>query len=403
MEQAGTSTSIANLAGRRGPARRDAVRSTKQRLQSYWRPAAWPIRGEVLLWALALALLAGLTWHTWRVVERWQPVGEPLLAVGRFGPDLAGWQVRAEGGEVRVEDGALVVEAVERSAFVAVDRIVPLAAGVLVLRLEATVETREVVRGPRPWHLATLVLVGRLPGGQRDQSVPHRLVGSTGTISPTSYARTFHLRQTAQDAYLSIRMQQSLGTMLVSGLRLQPVQERAGFQNRAFLTLVGWGLFLMATAARFVQTARHRGPAGAMLVILGFGLLYNLFPDTMASPLIVALQDEFGAAASHADPVKRMLHFAGFVGVAFLLKLARPRDPVLLHLVVLVLLAVGSELLQIVRGDLTLDDGVDAAVNLVGAALGFGLGLWARRREQRLRQEARERTRRLFPRRTAEF
>jgi hypothetical protein len=356
---------------------------------------------EAMLWALALLLVAGLTWHTWLVVERWQPAGEPLLALPDFSAGLDGWEVRAEGGDARVEDGALVLEKPSGQGLVAVERTLPLPAHMRVLRLEATVRTRDVIPGPRPWYTATIVLVGELPGGRHDQSVPHRLVGLSGSTGPATYARTFLLAKDAVAGFLSIRLQRAAGLMEVSALRLQPVEERPAFQDLALLTLVGWVLFAAGAAARFLHTAPYRGPAAVFVALAGFGILFHTFPQMMATQLVNTLPGELGIVVADADAESRLLHLMGFAGLAYLLKLARPRDPLLLHLAVLLLLAVGSELIEVTVSDLGADDVVDALFNIVGVALGMALGQWARRRELRRRQEARERSRRLSPRRLA--
>jgi hypothetical protein len=343
---------------------------------------------ELLLWLTALALMAWLAWHTWVVTERWQPLGEPLLAIDHFEDGLAGWRVRSDEGSATVEDGALVLRKTTPEGLLAVDRVVPLPADQRRLRLEVVAESQDVVPGSRSWYTATVVFAGVSAEGRRDQSVPHRLVSLAGSNPPTTYAYTFHLSSQAVSGYLSIRIQRATGELRITALKLQPVETEPSFADLQIVSLVAWGLFLLAAAARFLQAAPHPGPAAAMLVVLGFGVVFDLFPASLTTPMMSALDSELVGAPSVADPVSRLMHFAGFAAVGFLLRFSRRRDPVLLQIGVMLMLAIGSELIQVVGGDLGLDDVVDAAVNVLGGLSGLAIGIWAWSRIRRRRHDA---------------
>jgi hypothetical protein len=290
----------------------------------------------------------------------------------------AGWEVRPGHGQIVLGDGmaTLVSRAPERA--VVISQAVDIGAQ-RAFRLQARVEVDGVEQGssPESWHAARVTLVGQRPNGRLDFNRPTDLFRATGSSTVSDRSGVIELADSAVGASFMVRLDRVSGTMRISNLSLSPVAAKPAYTVLSRLLGVAWVVVLVAAASGFVSGATSRPAAAAVVGIVAGGMAFNLLPSELAIPTVRLAHDAVGGLLSF-DATDRLLHGTGFALLAIAWCRARAGDRLTITGVVLVALAVGSEVMQGIPGGLGVDDIADALVNLAGVAIGLAPVIVAR-------------------------
>jgi len=358
---------------------------------------------------LVLACLGGLiaialTVYTFAAMERYHTqdgeyIHNAAFRIGAaedgFEPvndeDPEGWISRQTGGAIRFENGAAILENADPASKVALFQV--LATGSQrQFELSAVIETTAVVRGDKPWELARVDFAGVVGEEKWDHNRPHVLFDGTGSIGPTVVRSFFELAPEVQEARISLQLANATGRMIVRDLRLKPAAYDANFLAMDRKVRVAWFGCLVLLSLWFFAGAAHKSAAASAVVLGLAGAAVVLLPSGFKDAVWALLP---GAAGS-GEWSARAVHFVAFVVIAFLVALARRRDRPRATLPPLLALAVGAEGLQIVSGDLGLDDAIDLATNVFGVLIGVGVAeehikyRYGGRRRKRHRQKDQE-------------
>lgn len=336
----------------------------------------------VLLRLLAgLALLAAATaWHQWGMQRL-----EPVPGGGVLRPLAAGAQgdapVRTYPGIGRVElaAGAARLVSPAPTGSVALRVTVPSGAPLAGLGVAARLaaEALEPAAADRSagGHLR---LVGRAEDGRLLFDRELHLARLAGTRAAFPLRRDVALPSGAVGATLEVELVRASGTLEIADLVLLPLRERPLFRLARAALILGWILVGGWTLIRLL--GRLRSPVLAGLLGLGAALAVALLvlPRAPERRLLGEAARLLGLDGLDAGALGDLGHVAIFAGLALVATAAIRGLPPWSVLLVLAVAAPLAEYVQLLTDGRSAELS-DALRNLVGAALGFGLGLLLRR------------------------
>jgi hypothetical protein len=342
--------------------------------------------------ALALAvvaavLLALLTILTFAYLPRYEAQGRPILDNADFREGFHGWQLEGLVSLDESELGLATLQNRDRARAAWLRRTIDLPPGRTSLRLRADIATSRVERGEEPWHTARVYLVQETRDGRQLWNQPNRLVDLIGTTSRQHYETVFDVPGTIPRVALGIDLAYATGRMDIANLALAIVDERAPFRLAATLLVCGWSLL----AFRVVDGLYHgiRSPAVRHWLLATLALLASgvFMPSVLRQELIDGLVSGFGLRLPDPDAFGHALVFGL---LALLLRIGRPRDPLLVHLSCWLLLAAVTEVLQLFTADRD-PEAADWLMDATGATAGLLLAELGLRLQRRLAAARRRR------------
>ncbi|MGH1478162.1 MAG: VanZ family protein [Geminicoccales bacterium] len=324
-------------------------------------------RGGVLILAATLLMIA-VTLVAFFVIERYQPVGASLLTGPPFSAGLNDW---AQKGNISFDPNApdqVGLRNVDPDGRTILKQVIDLPPGLTLAYLEATVSTERVVAGSNLWQRARIYLAQLDETGEADWTEPHNLFRLRGTNAPQQMRQVFAIPASVKQAELGIELNNATGTMVVSDLKIYPVQDLPGFRQLSLGLMAAWaalGLTAGLLVFKSIPSPKVRLGLGCTLAVFAFGLF---MPATMRDALIEGL---FISTRGEGGVEPDMIgHAIVFIVMSALVRLGRPNDPVWLHLGCWTLVAIASEVLQLFTFDRE-----PSIVDLFVDGIGFILGL----------------------------
>lgn len=340
-------------------------------------------RGLWWLAGLILAMAATFSIYVYGSLNRYQVFeGEYVRNAvfetpgGDWGFDLADvqypthWQGLRGGGDIRYDNGTIIIENANPKRRVALFQIIDLD-GQYQFELSAKVSTTAVVKGPKPWHGARLDFSGLLQegprAGERDHSRFHALFDGAGTLVEREVKGFFDIDPNLTTAQLTMQVSQATGRFTLSDISLKPAAFDPFFLTMDKIARSIWFGFVAIIGVILWRGAAHRPAALGAIALAGLGAALVLIPG---------FRDWLGETfplGGGSEWTSRAMHFIVFATLTFLVSLARRRERPRQLLPLLLAMALGSEALQIVSGGLGLDDLIDLCINTAGVIVGSGI------------------------------
>jgi hypothetical protein len=338
--------------------------------------------------AVGLAtLLALLTIATFGYMPRYQTDGRSVLDNADFREGFQGWQIAGLVTLDEAELGHAILQNPDPQREVYLRRTISLPKGPTSLRLSADVATSRVEHGGEPWQTARVYLVQRTSDGTELWNRPNQLVNLVGTTPRQHFEAVFDVGG-APAVTLGIELPFTTGRMDIANLDLSIVDERLPFRLAATLLVCGWSLLGFRVASGLYRSIRIPLIRHWLLGVLAVLVAGLFLPTLLRQQLIDQLAIGFGLPLHDPDAFAHALVFGL---LALLVRIGRPRDPLLVHLSSWLLAGAVAEVLQL----LTLDGSPAASgwlFGTTGTVLGLALaeiGLWIQRRLERARGGAR--------------
>ncbi len=337
---------------------------------------------------VATTLLALLTIVTFGYLPRYQADGRSVLDNADFRDGFRGWQVEGLVTLDEAELGHAILQNLEPAGEVYLRRTIQLPDGATSLRLRADVATSRVEHGREPWQTARIYLVQETADGTQLWNRPYQLVNLVGTTPRQHFEAIFDISGAMPKVILGIELPYTTGRMEVANLDLAIVDERTPFRLAATLLVCGWSLLVFRVTSglyRSIQVPLVRHWLLGTLAVLVIGVF---MPAQLRQQLIDGLATGFGLRLADPDAFG---HALVFCLLALLVRIGRPRDPLLVHLSCWLLVGAATEVLQLLTPDRSPEAG-DWLIAAIGTTLGLALaetGLLIRRRMQRARKAAR--------------
>jgi VanZ family protein len=358
-------------------------------LRSVTAATLWPLYP----W-LAVVLLTVVTMGFFLGYDRYESVGPELLANPGFSEGFVHWERSGLGQATITSPGEITLRADEnqRGAGVAVRQSLPEPQRYRLLRLSAELKAQAIQPGERFWHKGRLVLVS-FDAQRRMLRVPHVVADLVGTRPWQSYQAIFHIPTTAQQVQIGVQLIGATGSLAVKQLSLREVRERALFPFYRYFGIALWTVALIGLAFSYRGQLRLDPP----YLLIYASLLGILVGTLMPVELKLALENRIDVALTDVIPrlgfipeddrpsdpnlISKLGHLLSFGLLAFALRWAYPRQRLVTLLVLLLMLALISEVLQFfVEG--RLPQITDFCID--GAGLLAGIGLFQLLRMTRL-------------------
>ncbi len=340
------------------------------------------------IWVGAATLLALLTIVTFGYLPRYQPDGRPVLDNADFREGFRGWQIDGLVTLDETELGHAILQNLDPEREVYLRRTIRLPDGPTSLRLSADVETSRVEHGRERWQTARVYLVQQTADGTQLWNQPYQLVNLVGTTPRQHFEAVFDVSGTVPEVTLGIELPFTTGRMEIADLGLAIVDERTPFRLAAALLVCAWSLLAFRVTSglyRSIHIPLVRHWLLGTLVVLVIGLF---MPALLRQQLIDGLATGFGLRLSDPDAFG---HAVLFGLLALLVRIGRPRDPLLVHFSCWLLVGAVAEVLQLLTPDRSPAAG-DWLIAAIGSTLGLALaeiGLWLQYRLERARKAER--------------
>ncbi|HEX6144635.1 MAG TPA: VanZ family protein [Geminicoccaceae bacterium] len=320
---------------------------------------------RVMLLAILLILA---TVVTFTVLPRYQEQGVPVADNLDFSEGFRGWSTSGIITLDETELGHAILQNRDPEAIVHLYRQIELPPGRTHLLVAADVATSQVRAGEEQWHRARIFFAQQAPDGTYLWHLPHDVAQLIGTSARHNVRQIFEISPRVRNALLGIELAHATGMFDVANLRIEALEELPSFRLAATLVVTGWCWLGAWVGFRVLHSIR--APKIRLLLLLTAGLtLFGVFmPGTLRQELQNALAAGLGLYGLDLDAAG---HAVFFCALAFLVRWARRRDPLVLHFTSWLLIGIAIEVLQLFTADREtspLDwvaDGLGAAVGLI--------------------------------------
>lgn len=327
-------------------------------------------RRVVMVTIAVVIALALATILTFRHLPRYELPGRSILTNGDFRAGFTDWDIDGLISLDESEIGMAVLQNRDAGHSVYLRRMVRLPPGRTSLRLAADVATDRVDGGEGPWETARVYLVERAADGRDLWDRPHQLVGLIGSTSRQRYERVFEIPSAISEVVLGIELPHATGSLEIAALELDVLEEQPLFRLVATLLVCGWSLLFCWVMVGIYDTIRSSTVRHALLATLGLVFVGLFTPPVLRHQVLGGLAD--GVGLGLADPAA-LGHTVIFGLLAFLVRIGRPRDSILLHLSCWLLLGAVVELLELLSAN-GAPSASDWLTYALGTLLGLGLG-----------------------------
>lgn len=339
------------------------------------------LRPDPVLLRLAggVAALAALTAFLAFGMDRLEPVpGAPVLRPLAAEGSQALVRTYPAAGRVELQPGGAVLESPQPAGSVALRVTVPSGAPLAGLRVAAELASERVTPAEGWSAGAHLRLVGRSATGTLLFGRELHVARLVGTRAPFRLRRDVALPQGAVGATLEVELVRAAGRLVLADLTLQPLRHRPAFRLARVALIAGWILIGGWTLLRLLRTLRTPWLAAALGLAATVAIVLLVLPPASEQHLLGELARRLGLGGGEVDALGDLAHVLLFALLAlFAVGAVRTLPPA----AVLLTLAAAAPVAEYVQ---LLTDGrdagpADALRNLLGVAIGGGLGLLLRR------------------------
>jgi hypothetical protein len=328
----------------------------------------------------ALLLLASATaWQEWGMIRLEPAPGAAILRPLQDGPDGPATVRPSPGvGRVDLADGSARLSSPNTAGTVALRVTVPPGAPLAGLRVTAKLAAEEV-KPAGDWSTGGhLRLVGRAADGRLLFDRELHLARLVGTRAPWLLRRDVPLPTGAVGATLVVELVRASGRLSVSELTLLPLRERPAFRLARAGLILGWILVGGWTLVYLLRMLRSPWLAAALGLGAVAAIVLLVLPRSLEERLTEEVALLLGLRADDSELVSDFGHVLVFAALALLATAAVRNVSPWVVLATLALAAPLAEYVQLLTEGRDVDPS-DALRNLLGVAIGGGLGLLLRR------------------------
>lgn len=324
------------------------------------------LKTNILLFIFLAAVT--LISHTW--VDRYEQDGPELLTDN--------WSARAsKNSRADITENELTLFSSESRITISIHQEIPRVEPGAVLKLSAEAKSDEVVAGEKPWNQARLLLVQN--DGKKDRwDLPGLVVSLTGTSDWKSYHNAFTIAPETRRIRVAAQLNQSTGSFQVKNIQLHAVREARAFTWVRNILLGSWGAFFLLLAGSCLFMGRKTVLFRTLLVSVFICIIIGTtIPGNVREQVSHEIKTQMHAESHTIQAVipwdlSKVWHFCFFSFLGLILCLMMAKEPTLQLMILILLLAGGTEIVQLYiddRSPLFTDFLIDAAGGLSGIAL----------------------------------
>lgn len=319
---------------------------------------------------LLFMLLAVVTIVCHTFVERFEKIGPEMLT--------GNWSFHAQktGRAGKKETGLFLLSSDQKTS-VNIQQDIQSFKQNSILKLSADMKCQDVQQGKKPWDLARLLLVQH--DGQKDRwNLPHLVASFAGNQDWKSYSKFFIIVPETKKLRVVAQLSQCTGSFHLKNIHLFPVIQTQIYTwvKRSILTL--WGIFGIFLLGSCFLLGKKQILLQAILVLAFIAIIIGTtMPSGMKTQVSNQISTQIQAADETFDQIlpwdiTKTGHFCFFALFGLVLSLLMSREPVLLVMAHILLLAGGTEIAQFFidgRSPLFLDFVIDVGGGLTGILL----------------------------------
>ncbi|MBU1698333.1 MAG: VanZ family protein [Proteobacteria bacterium] len=316
------------------------------------------------------AFLAGVTIFSHTIIERHEKSGPEMLTDN--------WGLHtSKSSKAEIKENWLYLSSSDQNQSVNIQQDISSFDRGSILKLSADMKCENVQPGEQPWNRARLLLVQH--DGLKDRwDFPHLVASFTGTREWDHYNQFFTIESETKKIRVTAQLSRCTGSFQLRNIRLYPVSQTQLYTwvKRGILTL--WGVFSLFLLGSCFFNGKKTIVLQAVLVIAFIAILIGTtMPADMKNQVSNEVKSQIHATSDvfeNAVPwdLSKVGHFCFFALFGFILSLLMNREPVILVMINIFLLAGGTEIAQFFidgRSPLFWDFIIDAAGGLSGILL----------------------------------
>ncbi len=292
---------------------------------------------------LIFLILGGVTIGDALIGFEYQQSGSDLLKTE--------WQVSAK-NDAFVEQGSttLILNSLDSKKKISTYQSIERPKDALSVRLSADMACKGVVPGKSSGNKALFFLVQYDSAGKSLKT--DRIVAMIdGTRAWASYKKVFQISPEAVKMRVYAQLSRCLGELKLKNIHLYPMTTRAWYQWVKALMLIAWGLFFCWLSVSYI---RRGDPMVRIPLVICFGIILagTTMPDEVGSWVLQYLGLELSKIESGWGAVSwlaldEFIHLVGFTLFGVILAFLTPGIPVWITCACLLMLAGGTELVQV--------------------------------------------------------
>lgn len=321
--------------------------------------------------------LAALTAVVNIVTDRYEPIGEELLANPDFRQGLSGWTGQSDQAKATTTEDCLLIENNNPAKSIGLNQILPVKQTEYPLLLQGAIRTENITPGKQEGNQARVLITGLDTNGKWLPGLRVAMQMNANT-DWTRFSTIFHIPAGADTLLLRVELNHATGKLFTKDLSLHMAQESQWYALAKWPILCGWAFFLLVLARPYFLIPRRNLPLS--LLVLGVGLLIlagAIVPgpdkEILARYLIVMIHDLGGFSAAHLPlDITKIGHFFGFLLLGLLSYLCFDQESPAKIFLDITLLAATSECLQffaVERTPLFNDVMIDSLGGLLGIVI----------------------------------
>ncbi|WP_297324330.1 VanZ family protein [Nitrosomonas sp.] len=315
-----------------------------------------------------LLVVATFACQIW--VDRYQQVGPELLT--------GNWSAKVSGDDrIDVVDNELTLFSSDPRTGASVHQYLPPIEQGAVLMFSAEVKCDNVVPGKKPWSLARLILVQN--DGEEDRwDLPLIVTSLTGTHDWKSYHNFFYMTPETQSVRVIAELNQSTGSLQVRNMQLYPVSETQAYLWIRNIILISWGAFFLLLVGSCLFADKRSTLARILLASAFISIVIGTsLPGYMKDSVSHQVETQIDAESPAFKTIipwdlSKVWHVCFFFLLGLILGLMLKKQPVVQITVVILMMAGGTEIVQLYidgRTPLVTDFFIDSAGGMVGILL----------------------------------
>lgn len=225
--------------------------------------------------------------------------------------------------------------------------------GQLVI-FSAEIKSHNVIKGTHPWNTARVAITQKIDG-IRDQYLPLAIQSLIGTNEWKTYQEHFYIPPDAKTVRFSVEMHHATGSFEIRNWRLYPAIQLTPYSWSRDIILYTWGGFFMVLIGSCFYTQRKKLLLHFLLISFFAAIIIGVsLPGDIKTFIFENIDIQIDNANPLFSPISvlpwdlsKVGHFVFFLGFGLVLRLTASDTSTWKVLTIIVMMACGTELIQI--------------------------------------------------------
>jgi VanZ family protein len=345
------------------------------------------------------------------LIVQYQDVSQQPLLNADFSAKLNQWQsYKSVNADIAINDKVLSLSSHATNTSVGVHQTITAPMGSKMVRLRASLRTKEVIAGENSWDKARLLLVQYFEGKAK-WSLPHTVVALEGTNDWQEVSKVFTIAANCSEFRVVVQMSHCSGELFLQDLSLHQVEETTLYKWVKWFVHGAWISFIFFLFVPYLKNTRFVLSKSPALFTIAVILIGTAMPaavkNNIKKTIDSELTEEIHEISTQVSPAKhnisqpdwlqpaikkiditKIAHFALFALLVLILRQNNPARPVTLLMFDIFMLACATELNQLFiesRSPLV----IDVIIDMTGGGAGLLVAESLRSVEVRRRDEDR--------------